>query len=281
MTIAHDLRDLGLQPGNAVLVRAASAAISPGKKGNATELRDAVLDVIGVQGTLVALAFTASQYRRNSSPRTLFTAAAPTIAGGFSAAVLKHENCVRSAHPFNSIAAIGPHAAHLCDGHGQRALAFSWMEKFIQLGGKQIVIGCVDSSPGFSTIHHAQERLGLSTRTLFPRYGTYIRQPDGREEWVTQTDVPGCSLGFHRLYTDYILAGVIRTGHIGEAYSIFASAAKTFPIDLKVLAANPRSVLCGWASCPSCSTRTYNLRRIPSFLAAQAAKALARKTPAW
>lgn len=277
MTIVSDLRNLGLRLGDLVLVRAATAAISPGKKGNATELRDAVLEVIGPRGTLVALAFTASQFRRNSYPRTLFTPNARTIAGGFAAAVLQHENSLRSAHPFNSIAAIGPGAAYLCQGHDERALSFSWMERFIELGGKQAVIGCVDSSPGFSTVHYAQERLGLSTRFLFGKDGTYIRRSDGREEWVTRPDIPGCSMGFHRLYGAYVRAGLIFTGYVGDAYSILARAEETFQVDLKALASNPRAVLCERLSCLSCASRTYSLHRLPIFGFAQLAKRMARE----
>jgi aminoglycoside N3'-acetyltransferase len=285
MTIVSDLRNLGLREGDVVMVRAAPAAMVPGKKGprslhaitNAAELKEAVLEVIGCQGTLIAQTFTASQFWRKSSPRTVFTPTAPTITGAFAAAVLRHESSLRSAHPFNSIAAIGPDAAYLCQGHDERALSFSWIARLIELGGKLVVIGCVDSSPGFSTVHYAQERLGLSTRFLFRQAGTYIRKPDGREEWITRPDTPGCSMGFHRLYGAYVRAGIIFTGYVGEAYSILARATETFQIDLKVLASDPRAVLCERLSCPSCATRTYSLHRLPLFGFAQLAKRMARE----
>src|SRR5208283_3258704 len=114
---------------------------------------------------------------------------------------------------------------------------------------------------GLGTIHFAQERLGLSLRSLLLGYeGTFVRRPDGREEWITRTDSPGCSLGFHRMYGTYVREGILRAGQIGNAYSIMASAAETFALDMKTLAVDPRAVLCGQVTCLSCATRTYNLR---------------------
>lgn len=264
--LVADLRLIGLAEGDAVALRCATRPIAPNVKGAAGMLLDALLQTVGPNGTVIASTHTEVQKSREKAPRAVFSSDTPTTAGGFAAAVLRHPNRRRSAHASNSIAAIGAHADFIVGAHGERSRAFSWVRQLIEVSGKQMVIGCVADSPGFNTVHFAQEELGLSNRTfLSGSEGSFVAVPDGEPRWVPRIHVPGCSLGFWKMYSPYIRGGILRAGLTGEAYSIFSDAGEAFDLDRMMLARNPRAVLCDRPDCLSCASWSYARRRLPAL----------------
>jgi aminoglycoside N3'-acetyltransferase len=263
-TLVADLCAMGLRAGDHVLVRCATRPIAPREKSVATLLLDALLETVGSDGTVVALTFTALQSARNKKVEALFSDDARTTAGGFASAVLRHPGRTRSAHPANSIAAIGAQADFLAGGHDEHALPFSWMRRLIEIGGKQLVIGCVEESPGLSTAHFTQEELGLSGKSFFAgREGCYVAVADGEPRWVLRHDIPGCSMGFSKLYSPYVRAGILKTGHVGQAYAIMASAEDSAAVELPILTADPNAALCDRPYCMSCGSWSYSRHRLP------------------
>ena len=265
-TLVADLRAMGLVTGDPVLVRCATRPIAPRAKAVASTLLDALIEVVGPTGTVVALTFTALQSAKLKKVEALFTDDARTTAGGFASAVLRHPDRKRSTHPANSIAAIGAQAEFLTVGHDEQALPFSWMRRLIEVGGKQIVIGCVADSPGLSTVHFTQEELGLAGKSfLAGSEGCYVADAGDTSHWAARNDIPGCSGGFWKLYSPYVRAGILRAGHIGEAYSIMASAADSAAVELPILTADPNAALCDRPECLSCGSWSYSRRRLPRF----------------
>lgn len=272
--LVSDFRRLGVEAGDTLLVRAAVKSIG---SGDANNLIDALLEAVGLQGTIVGLAFSRSQLTRWARNRTFFTLDTPCYTGGFAAALLDRPQSQRSNHPTNSIVAIGARASELTSAHTKANHAFSWMRGFTAFGGKQLLIGCVDSSPGFSTTHFAQEELGLSQRSLLCGFeGTFIDEGRG-ETWYARSDSPGCSSGFWKMYGHYVRAGILHAGWVGEAYSILASADRCFKIETEQLKADPRYVLCDNTYCLSCATRTYALSRLPRFVVAKVVRRLSMR----
>lgn len=267
--LAIDLRRIGLNKGDVVLVRCATRPIAPQEKGVGQSLLDALLEVVGPEGAVVALTFTEIQDASTSKPTAIFTDDARTNTGVFASLVLNHPGRLRSKHPTNSIAAIGAQARRLVEGHNEDSPAFSWIERLIECQGKQLLIGCVESSPGLSTIHYTQEELGLSARSLRSgRDGAYVVDEGGALRWVPRQHIPGCSMGFGKMYGPYVRAGVLNAGFIGEAYAIMATAAEAAAVERPVIAANPAAVLCDRPTCRSCASWSYNLQRLPSYAVA-------------
>jgi aminoglycoside N3'-acetyltransferase len=133
------------------------------------------------------------------------------------------------------------------------------MEKLVKLDGKMVLIGCVDSSPGFSTVHLAQEKLGLAKRSLLRGLlGTYFEK-NGKLLLFKLKDFPGCSMGFSRFYADYIKNEKLRVSYVGRAYSILIGARDAFAIEYKILKDKPKYALCDNPGCFVCrGTRLYN-----------------------
>src|SRR4051794_32302654 len=93
-TIAADLEQLGLVRGDAVLVRAATRSIVPNRPHAADILVEAVRQVIGSEGTLLALSFSPLFSTFRKPKNYVFGATAPITTGGFTASVLRQQNSV-------------------------------------------------------------------------------------------------------------------------------------------------------------------------------------------
>ena len=123
----------------------------------ATALFDGIMETIGPSGTLVALAFTPDFYfwQKRQAARFPFHPKAKSDTGAFAQILLDHPVSVRSRHPTNSFVALGPNAEAIVDGHDGNSTSFYPIKNLIQRGGKLLLVGCVESSPGFSTVHRA------------------------------------------------------------------------------------------------------------------------------
>jgi aminoglycoside 3-N-acetyltransferase len=270
-TLIDDLHGLGLGEGDAVVMRCATRPIAPGAKGTAALLLDALLQVVGPTGTVVGPTHTALQKASEKRPLTVFSDDAPTTAGGFGAAVLRHPERVRSAHPHNSVAAIGAQAHFLLDAHDEHALPFSWMPRMLEISGKELVIGCVRDNPGINTVHLTQEQLGLSGGSfLRGKEGTFVAVPGEEPHWAPRNYIPGCSLGFYKMYGHYVRAGILRGGWVGRAYSIMLNAVESVLVDRAIMTKNPRAVLCDDPWCVSCASWSYSRRRLPALVGSTA-----------
>lgn len=277
-TLVADLRAIGLVPGDAVVVRCATRPIAPRVKAVDSVLLDALLEVVGPTGTVVALTFTDVQKASEKKHVAIFSDDARTTAGAFASAVLRHPGRKRSTHPSNSIAAIGAQADFLVDVHTEQALPFSWIRRLIEISGKQLVIGCVRNNidalgfaenPGLSTVHFTQEELGLSDKSFLPGTdGCFVAAPGGEPRWAPRIHIPGCSLGFWKMYGHYVRAGILHTGLVGDAYSILSAAAEAAEVERSIMAENPRAVLCDRPYCMYCGSWSYARRRLPALASA-------------
>jgi aminoglycoside N3'-acetyltransferase len=142
------------------------------------------------------------------------------------------------------------------------------MNKLLELDSKMILIACVETSPGFSTVHLAQERLGLAVRTpLSGLAGAWYIDPVGDRKWFSRKDVPGCSQGFGKLYSNYLMAGMLNVGRVGNANSVWIRCRDAIELESSILQRNPRAVLCDDHGCISCASRFFNKRAWPTFVA--------------
>jgi aminoglycoside N3'-acetyltransferase len=119
----------------------------------------------------VALSFTSDFYfwQKQRAAQFPFHSRMKSETGALPQIVLDHPASVRSKHPTNSFVAIGPNAKAIVQGHDESSTGFFPIKNLIDLGGKLLLVGCVDSSPGFSTVHRVQEDLGLADKTLMSR----------------------------------------------------------------------------------------------------------------
>lgn len=247
---AAQLKSLGLQAGDTVLVRASLGALGPVAAGasRAQILIDALLDVVGPDGLVLGLSFSKNDWSFRFPKKPPYDVREPCITGGFAAAMLKHPGAIRSLHPTNSFVAIGRDAETLMRKHDETQSCFEPMQDIIDRGGKMLLIGCQTDSPGFSTVHLAQNRLHLDTKTWMK----FILGRRTQSGWYMKRDVPGCSMGFGKFYEAYRASGALKESKVGQADAWLMDAKTAYEIEYPMIARDPNVALCDRDTCIFC-----------------------------
>ena len=199
--LTRAVRELGVEQGMTLLVHASLHATGL----HADALRDALLEALGEDGTLVVPAFTAGNsdtspaYRARVRGMTPEQSAAlradmpafdpvrtPTQGmGRLAEAVRTAEGAVRSAHPQTSFAAVGRRAGELLAGHPLTShLGEDSPLGALYRAGAHVVMINVDFAV-CTSFHLAEYRTGAPLRT----YRCVVQRPGGGKEWTEYTDV--------------------------------------------------------------------------------------------
>jgi aminoglycoside 3-N-acetyltransferase len=232
-SLAADLRRLGLQAGDVVLVHAATRRIGP-VPGGAAGVAAALADVIGTEGTLVVPTHTAANSDTSSlhlaqiaglTPRQIwrFRARMPpfdpvttpsTGMGRLAEHVRTSPGAIRSAHPQTSFAALGPLADKLMSGHRLSCHLgeFSPLARLYEVDARILLLGVgYDVCTAF---HLAEYRYRASP----PRreYRCVVAE-GGRRRWCRYEDVVLDDRDFGQIGADLEQAGVAATERVGAA----------------------------------------------------------------
>lgn len=273
--IKAQLIALGVQAGDTVLVRAALQKF--GGRGPKELLLLTLLDLLGPQGTLVSLAFTPATPLWRVARSPAFAPKTKSYAGGFPNSMLAHPEALRSTHPQCSFVAIGPGAEDILSGHGPAAPAYLPIRRLLDVEAKMLIIGCVDTSPGFTTAHWAEYQLGLHRRVMFRSMLGASRYLDesGHGHTFLRQDPGLCSLSFWKFYGPLVKAGVLKTGFVGQTHAVLTTAKECYAVEHALLASNPAFAACDGYLCAACNALRWDrLHRLPGFLAMRAWRSL-------
>jgi len=267
--LVRDFEKMGVQKGDVVLVRASLGAVGRIVGGAGTFI-DALLNAVGEEGTIVSLAFTGSSFLKKPKIEDAFNVNKKSYAGALPNAMLAREDSYRSRHPMCSYVAIGKYAEEITAGHDETSPAYEPVRKVMELNGKNLLVGCVENSPGFTTAHLAEADLGMlkSLPIFSTSYSVYYENKKG-EYLIYRRNDPGlCSNSFYKFYALYVKKGILGTGCIGDAYSIIAPAKKTYDIEYSKLRENKKFNICGSKSCFTCNANRWDrVVYIPLFVA--------------
>jgi len=262
--IKDQLVKTGICNGDTLLVTAALRSINLEKKSDFLEV---LLEVLGPEGTLIGLSFNDHFFFPFIS-RAIFTKESKTNTGGFGNMMLAHPKSYRSMHPTNSYVAIGKNAKYVLEDHNENSKCYTPISKLLKLNGKMLIVGCIDSCPGFTTIHYAQEVLGLTEKSFLKNLKG-IQYKDGNTiKNFLRKDYGGCSKGFNKFYSIYMNEGILEQLKVGGASSLIIDANEAYKCDLKVLKTRPLYLLCDDPLCLSCRVTWKNNKKdiIPFFI---------------
>jgi len=266
-SLSDDFKRLGVEKGDVVLVRASLKKIGFSGVRAGEIIINSLLDIVGEEGTVIGLSFTKNFFLPIIDKKYIFNSETPPNTGGFAAAMLEHPRSVRSMHPTNSYVAIGKAAHDILDEHDESSTCFSPIETIVDMDGKMILVGCVFASPGFTTVHLAQEKLGLSSRSLLKGLVGVYYQNNTEVKLFKRRDFGGCSRGFYKFYSHYLMNEKLKCGNVGGAYSICMKAKDAFKIEYDLIKADNKYPLCDDPYCLDCrATWWYNKKDILGYL---------------
>lgn len=242
--LVRDLRELGLGPGDTVMVHTRMSAVGYVVGGTRT-LIGALLDAVGDTGTLMAycgwndappydLADWPPQWR--DAARAEWPAYDPRLSeadhsvGRVPEALRHWPGAVRSRHPDVSFVAVGPAAHRLMDDHpwDDPHGPDSPLGRLVRDGGRVLLLGAPLDT--LTLLHHA-EALAEAPGKRYVEYEQPI-MVDGRRVWRrfrdvdTETEafpygkvVPEGVWPFTVIAEEMLAAGIGRTGRVGAAPS--------------------------------------------------------------
>ncbi|SDZ29329.1 AAC(3) family N-acetyltransferase [Pseudomonas sp. NFIX28] len=257
---------MGVCSGDTILLRASLGAVGR-ITGGADVFIDALLNAVGPEGTIVSLAFTDGVFIRKPKVEDAFDLQKKSYAGALPNAMIKRADAFRSRHPMCSYVAIGKLAEHITNGHDEKSPAYEPIRKIIDAHGKCMLVGCVGSSPGFTTTHLAEADLGLLSLAVFPRLvSTYYKDASNEVKLFRRPDSGLCSNSFYKFYSLYVKNQILTTGFIGNAYSIIAPAKECYEIDYAALKQDRKMNICGSSDCYTCNVGRWDrIYRAPGY----------------
>ncbi len=264
--LINDLENIGVKKGDTLLIRADLGAIGKLESKKREDYINFLLGAVGEEGTIVGLSFTSGFFIKKSKTN-IFDGTNKSYTGAFANTMLKHPKSIRSLHPTNSYVGIGKNAEYILKNHDENSGAYEPIRRIMELNGKMVLIGCVKSSPGFTTTHLAEVDLGLHKKIVFPTLNGAYYKKDGEVKLFKRTDLGSCSSTFYKFYGYYVKNELLQQGYIGNAYSILIDTKKAYETDCKVLQENPKITLCNNSSCMLCRARRWdNLKDVPLYI---------------
>ncbi|MFI5807444.1 aminoglycoside N(3)-acetyltransferase [Streptomyces sp. NPDC051561] len=230
-SLAADLRDLGVRPGETLLVHSSLSSLGL-VCGGRVAVVEALLDALGPAGTLAVPAHS-GQYsdpagwqhppvpeqwwpRIRAAMPVYDPATAPSRGiGVIPEAVRTWPGALRSAHPQTSFAAIGPGASALTEGHAPdcRLGERSPLARLEEAGARVLLLG---AGFGSCTAFHLAEY-----RTSSPLVDNSFpaMTPQGRT-WLTVRDTSISDEGFEELGAAYEKECAVVRGGVGGARAL-------------------------------------------------------------
>lgn len=182
-----------------------------------------------------------------------------TNSGALGKAVAKLPCAMLSMHPTHAFAGIGKRVHRALAIHDTTQACFAPIGELADHDDfSMLLLGCVDDSPGFSTVHVAQYRLGLSQRHMLRLLLRWDTRQEGKWSSVIAPEAPGCSMSFDKFYPYYEADGNLVRGEWGGVAWLFVpSARRALATEMDVLRRRGRFVDCGRWNCLSCRLRLY------------------------
>lgn len=260
--LVRDLKNLGIGSGDLLNVKASIRSIGE-VEGGADTLIDALLEVVGTNGTVVTDSFVPVYSPFTTSFwKIIIDQNTHSYAGALANAILKRKNVHRSQHPIQKFALIGSLAGKLANGHTADSYAYDILRIMAENDGKNLKIGSDEKVPGVGTTHVAIGLKKIRQKRSF--VGVRYRDRTGNKRFFLRNWSGGCMDAFYRLNEIYDGApgAVLAKGRIGKACAKLTSMELTLKAELDMIDRDIKSFLsCANPNCVECAFSWENLQR--------------------
>ncbi|MHA2060671.1 MAG: AAC(3) family N-acetyltransferase, partial [Candidatus Sifarchaeia archaeon] len=216
--LINDLTKIGVCKGDHLAVTLSFKSIGYVQGGPNTFI-DALLEVVGLKGTILMNTFTYSRSIFSLKPDFVFDPKSTVpYTGLVPSTLVKREDMIRSRHPTRSITAIGYLADYLTKDHDEKSNPYLPYEKLAKVNGKYLCIGIGNRLVAIR--HEAQRRAGLFKVPVF--LGVYFKNLAGNKELHIAKIAP-CKVNLHNIVPKVEEKIKLTRSKIGFANSILAN----------------------------------------------------------
>lgn len=259
-TIRRDLAGIGLARGDRVVVHSSLRALGRVEGGAETAV-DALLGVLGPQGTLVVPAF---NYRPGPTG-AVDLATMPGATGALAEAARGRADAHRSDHPTHSVVAIGADATALVANHcaGRAMGPGSPLGRLAAEGGGGGVLLLGVGHTSNTTVHVGEEHAGVPKPPPPEGLPTVaVRTVDGRALHCTLDTSPSCSAAFGAVEAALRERGAITDGLVGAALSQYMRGQAVIDAVRALVRRRGDALLCSRPSCGPCARSRAALNEV-------------------
>jgi aminoglycoside 3-N-acetyltransferase len=263
-SLRNQLSELGVQSGDLLFIAADLMKLGYFNKNRTQTLDDIVdmlISLVGEDGTIVIPSYTNFFFRFRKRPEIIFNQTVDSTSGSLSNHLLKHPRVLRSSHPTNSLIAIGKYAEYILKNHDEYSSSYSPYLKVIELGGKNLMLGCFsDFSLAPMALHAAQEKLGYTSKHwMSGLLQTYFYNRKGEKKLFTRYDIGGCAAGAHKVLGYHFKNSAIDILKTGNSISALINTKKSYGIFFEILHKSPEIIRCDDSTCHDCyGSSVYN-----------------------
>lgn len=285
-SLKKDIERAGLQKGDVVFIRISYKAVGKVEGGPQTVI-DAILDVIGTEGTLLATAFPKRilSYKRYFNRKHVYYKGMKPTTGALPCLMAKDSRAFFSSNPISPYVVIGKHAEEITSLHDPDTDSYEIVKyiierfdpKCLRIGG-EILDGTAHLAftEGLRNTGNYQRRIGE---------GMYYVK-DGKREWKERTVSAFCYKGFRRFFFAHIVdapGAILYKGLIGDGQAMVTSMKNTYLIEKEHISKNPSILICEDPNCLQCGVtfsfsnkKRYVKRMIKTVFSRDCLKAIKR-----
>lgn len=253
--ISADLRALGIGRGDHLSIGIALSKVGR-VEGGPDGFIDAVLDVLGNEGTIMVNTFNFPRLSKEEARAHPFDISIPCVTGAVPEALRKRPGALRSRHPVKSVASLGKKAEYLINPHGPESKPYLPYTLLANIRGKSLFVGLGDNLVAIR--HAAQYDAGLIDAASVRLHAGYYE--DGVMKVLHSSDYHACCNVLRNLVPPMRSGGLLREGMLGEAHSILVDTGDALQAMKEMLAANPTLTICPEISCGWCRELERNLK---------------------
>jgi len=254
--IYNDIKALNIKEGDTLFLRISYKSI--GKiKGGPKVFIDALLDVIGNEGTIILTAFPKkyiSQFRFFKRNKVYSESNLPKPTTGIMTEIaISYPESRISKKIEGAFVVIGKNAKYLTSNHTHEKDVYWLLEEAIdKFNCKCLRVG---GEPYIGTTHislnHVFKEKNFYQNKL--KYGLYIKE-NGKSKWYEANNVYFCTEGFKSFLPLFLSKIKINEGKIGEGYAIITDMNKSIDEEKKLFEADVKKILCNDINCLLCRT---------------------------
>ncbi|MBU0715934.1 MAG: AAC(3) family N-acetyltransferase [Verrucomicrobia bacterium] len=218
--IVRDLQNLGLASGDTVLVHSSLSALGQVESGAETVI-DALLDVIGINGTLLMPSFQKGGEHDLVSHGCVFDLRTSVSEMGLITETYRRRpGVLRSLSPTHCTAGFGPRAADLLKDHQACDVSVgknSPYDKLVRADGRILLLGVTHSN---NTTLHLVENINGAPTVCCALFKPTVVDTEGRS-WIVPTypHMPGLRRQYTRVEPELLALGIQVNGRVGQAES--------------------------------------------------------------
>lgn len=252
------LQDAGLNLGQRLLMH--SSLHSLGRlDGGAETLIDALLEVLGEEGTLMVPTFNYNLEQEVFDPATV-----RSQTGLITETVRKRPEAIRSLHPSYSVAAIGRDAEELTRKHwkAEATGVNSPIDRIARAGGFILLLGVKHDTDSTMHVGEAYAKVPYRGVPFDPSWSrtAKTRTPEGQIVSVDLHDEPGCSTGFGIIEWPLRQRDLILDFKIDRAKCQLVKGLDIIETTIGILEQRMDALLCGNPQCMFCPPAREKVR---------------------